>query len=413
MPRRILYLNDVIDIEIFQKIQDDIAEATGISIITVDYKGKPATKHSKCSDFCNLMRKNERFSELCEKCDSRGGLEAARLEKPYIYIYRCHKGLVDFATPIIVNGQYLGSVMAGQVLTEEEDLDLENIVNGKDNFKNLEEKEELLKAYKKLPVFKFERIQSIANMMFHISNYIVEEAVLKMAQKELNDKNIKFIEAKKERAELEKEYEACKLKALQAQINPHFLFNVLNSISALAIIEEAPKTQEVIFNLSNMLRYTLKKADKVVSIEEELKYIESYLALQKVRFGDRLNYQIDVSDNVKNQKIPFMSIQTFVENSIVHGLEGKEEGGIINIFSKEDENSYTLCIKDNGTGITENILNGLKDELEYRYGKDLDKIGINNVNKRMAKYYGDDYKIEIESKVREGTLVKIIFKKDK
>lgn len=411
MPRRILYLNDVIDIEIFQKIQDDIAEATGISIITVDYKGKPATKHSKCSDFCNLMRKNERFSELCEKCDSRGGLEAARLEKPYIY--RCHKGLVDFATPIIVNGQYLGSVMAGQVLTEEEDLDLENIVNGKDNFKNLEEKEELLKAYKKLPVFKFERIQSIANMMFHISNYIVEEAVLKMAQKELNDKNIKFIEAKKERAELEKEYEACKLKALQAQINPHFLFNVLNSISALAIIEEAPKTQEVIFNLSNMLRYTLKKADKVVSIEEELKYIESYLALQKVRFGDRLNYQIDVSDNIKNQKIPFMSIQTFVENSIVHGLEGKEEGGIINIFSKEDENSYTLCIKDNGTGITENILNGLKDELEYRYGKDLDKIGINNVNKRMAKYYGDDYKIEIESKVREGTLVKIIFKKDK
>ena len=411
MPRRVLYLNDVIDIEIFQKIQDDIAEATGISIITVDYKGKPATKHSKCSEFCNLMRKNERFSELCEKCDSRGGLEAARLEKPYIY--RCHKGLVDFATPIIVNGQYLGSVMAGQVLTEEEDLDLENIVNGKDNFKNLEEKEELLKAYKKLPVFKFERIQSIANMMFHISNYIVEEAVLKMAQKELNDKNIKFIEAKKERAELEKEYEACKLKALQAQINPHFLFNVLNSISALAIIEEAPKTQEVIFNLSNMLRYTLKKADKVVSIEEELKYIESYLALQKVRFGDRLNYQIDVSDNIKNQKIPFMSIQTFVENSIVHGLEGKEEGGIINIFSKEDENSYTLCIKDNGTGITENILNGLKDELEYRYGKDLDKIGINNVNKRMAKYYGDDYKIEIESKVREGTLVKIIFKKDK
>ena len=213
--------------------------------------------------------------------------------------------------------------------------------------------------------------------------------------------------------ELEKEYEACKLKALQAQINPHFLFNVLNSISALAIIEEAPKTQEVIFNLSNMLRYTLKKADKVVSIEEELNYIESYLALQKVRFGDRLNYEIDVSDNVKNHKIPFMSIQTFVENSIVHGLEGKEEGGIINIFSKEDEDSYTLCIKDNGTGITENILNGLKDELEYRYGKDLDKIGINNVNKRMAKYYGDDYKIEIESKVREGTLVKIIFKKDK
>ncbi|MEG0238227.1 MAG: PocR ligand-binding domain-containing protein [Clostridium sp.] len=409
MPRRILYLNDVIDIEVFQKIQDDIAKATGISIITVDFKGKPATKHSKCSEFCSLMRKHEKFSELCEKCDSRGGLEAARLEKPYIY--RCHKGLIDFATPIIVNGQYLGSVMAGQVLTEEEDLDLEEIVNGKMTFSGTkEEKENLLRAYKELPVFKFDKIKSIADMMFHISNYIVEEAVLKMAQNELNDKNIKIIEAKKEKAELEKEYEACKLKALQSQINPHFLFNVLNSISSLAIIEDAPKTQEVIFNLSNMLRYTLKQADKIVPLEEEIKYIESYLMLQEVRFGDRLKYNIDVSDEMRNQKIPFMSIQTFVENSIVHGLEGKEDGGVVNIFSKIEGNTNVLYIKDNGTGMTENKLNEIREELEYKYGNDLEKIGINNVNKRMAHYYGEDYSIEIESKVREGTLVKIVFK---
>ncbi|MGL4571176.1 MAG: sensor histidine kinase [Clostridium sp.] len=409
MPRRILYLNDVINIEVFQKIQDDIAKATGISIITVDFKGKPATKHSKCSEFCSLMRKNEKFSELCEKCDSRGGLEAARLEKPYIY--RCHKGLIDFATPIIVNGQYLGSVMAGQVLTEEEDLDLEDIVNGKVVFQGSEEeKEDLLKAYKELPVFKFDKIKSIADMMFHISNYIVEEAVLKMAQNELNDKNIKIIEAKKEKAELEKEYEACKLKALQSQINPHFLFNVLNSISSLAIIEDAPKTQEVIFNLSNMLRYTLKQADKIVPLEEEIKYIESYLMLQEVRFGDRLKYNINISDEIRNQKIPFMSIQTFVENSIVHGLEGKEDGGIVNIFSKKEGGTNILYIKDNGTGMTENKLIEIRQELEYKYGNDLEKIGINNVNKRMAHYYGEEYSIEIESKVREGTLVKIVFK---
>lgn len=412
MPRRILYLNDVIDIEVFQKIQDDIAEATGISIITVDYKGKPATKHSRCSDFCNLMRANSKYSELCEKCDSRGGLEAARLEKPYIY--RCHKGLIDFATPIIVNGQYLGSVMAGQVLTSEnENIDLEDIVTRKHIFSDVaeEERKKLLESYNKLPIVEFDRIKSIANMMFHISNYIVEEAVLKIAQKELNEKNIKFIEAKKEKAELEKEYEACRLKALQSQINPHFLFNVLNSISSLAIIEEAPKTQEVIYDLSNMLRYTLKKVDKILHLEEELEYIESYLNLQKVRFGDRLDYSINISDEVKEQKIPFMSIQTFVENAIVHGLETKEEGGKIEIFSDETNDSLSLFIKDNGTGITRDKLNEIREELKYKYGNDLDKIGINNVNKRMAHYYGEDYKIEIESKMREGTLVKITFAK--
>ncbi len=412
MPKRILYLNDVIDIDVFQKIQDDIAEATGISIITVDYKGKPETKHSRCSEFCSLMRENDKYSELCEKCDSRGGLEAARLEKPYIY--RCHKGLVDFATPIIVNGQYLGSVMAGQVLTSEEDIDLEDIVSRKKQiFSDLDEEERnrLLEAYSKLPTVEFDRIKSIANMMFHISNYIVEEAVLKMAQKELNEKNIKFIEAKKEKAELEKEYEACRLKALQSQINPHFLFNVLNSISSLAIIEEAPKTQEVIYDLSNMLRYTLKKVDKILPLEEELEYIESYLNLQKVRFGDRLEYSINISDEVKEQKIPFMSVQTFVENAIVHGLETKEEGGKIEIFSEETNDSLILFIKDNGAGITRDKLNEIREDLKYKYDNDLDKIGINNVNKRMAHYYGEDYNIEIESKVREGTLIKITFAK--
>lgn len=256
-----------------------------------------------------------------------------------------------------------------------------------------------------------EKIKSIANMMFHISNYIVEEAVLKIAQKELNEKNIKFIEAKKEKAELENEYKACRLKALQSQMNPHFLFNVLNSISSLAIIEEAPKTQEVIYDLSNMLRYTLKKVDKILSLEEELDYIELYLKLQKVRFGDRLEYSINISDSIKDQKIPFMSIQPFVENAIIHGLEKKEKCGKIEIFSEETNDSLTLFIKDNGTGITRDELNNIRESLKDKYSDDLEKIGINNVNKRMADYYGNNYNIDIESNIREGTLVKITFAK--
>ena len=412
MLDKILHLNDIIDIDVFQKIQDDIAEATGISIITVDWKGKPETKHSKCSEFCNLMRKNDTYSKLCEKCDSRGGFEAARLESPYIY--RCHKGLIDFATPIIVNGHYLGSLMAGQVLTNKEDSDLEYIVSNKKNmFYDVDEKEreKLLSAYNKLPIVGMEKIKSIANMMFHISNYIVEEAVLKIAQKELNEKNIKFIEAKKEKAELENEYKACRLKALQSQMNPHFLFNVLNSISSLAIIEEAPKTQEVIYDLSNMLRYTLKKVDKILPLEEELDYIELYLKLQKVRFGDRLEYSINISDSIKDQKIPFMSIQPFVENAIIHGLEKKEKCGKIERLSEETNDSLTLFIKDNGTGITRDELNNIRESLKDKYSDDLEKIGINNVNKRMADYYGNNYNIDIESNIREGTLVKITFAK--
>ncbi len=350
---------------------------------------------------------------MCERCDSRGGLEAARLEKPYIY--KCHKGLIDFATPIIVDGQYLGSVMAGQVLVEDDsNVDLENIVNTENNFDSLEkeEKEKLLEAYNKLPVVSFKRVQEVAQMMFHISNYIVEEAVSKMLQRELDEKKVKFAESEKMQAELEKEYKASQLKALQSQINPHFLFNVLNSISSLSIVENAPKTQEVIYNLSNMLRYTLKKANKIVSLEEEFDYINSYLNLQKVRFSDRLNYEVNIDKQFSNIRLPFMVIQTFVENSVVHGLETKEEGGYIKIFVEDADEYVMIHIEDNGTGIPREQLKLMQEELQIRDDNNLDKIGMNNANKRMAYYYGDEYKIEITSKIRIGTSVKITIKKE-
>ncbi|HBJ1648133.1 histidine kinase [Clostridium botulinum] len=411
--KKILHLKDAIDINAFQKIQDDISNVTEMSIITVDYMGKCATKHSRCSDFCKLMRANETYYQLCERCDSRGGLEAARLEKPYIY--KCHKGLIDFATPIIVDGQYLGSVMAGQVLVEDDsNVDLENIVNTENNFDSLEkeEKEKLLEAYNKLPVVSFKRVQEVAQMMFHISNYIVEEAVSKMLQRELDEKKVKFAESEKMQAELEKEYKASQLKALQSQINPHFLFNVLNSISSLSIVENAPKTQEVIYNLSNMLRYTLKKANKIVSLEEEFDYINSYLNLQKVRFSDRLNYEVNIDKQFSNIRLPFMVIQTFVENSVVHGLETKEEGGYIKIFVEDADEYVMIHIEDNGTGIPREQLKLMQEELQIRDDNNLDKIGMNNANKRMAYYYGDEYKIEITSKIRIGTSVKITIKKE-
>lgn len=412
MQDKILHLKDVIDIDIFQKIQDDIAKATEMAVITVDYKGRPASVHSKCSEFCKIIRSDPKYSQLCEKCDSRGGLEAARLEKPYVYI--CHAGLIDFATPIIVNGQYLGAVMAGQVLIKEEEKnELEVILDNKFCKIDLENGDRSIsESYSKLPVVSLDKIKAVAQMMFHISNYIVGEAVLKMAQEELNEKNIKFIQAKKAQAELEREFKASELKALQSQINPHFLFNVLNSISSLALVEKAPKTQEVIYNLSNLLRYTLRKVNKVVALGEAINYIESYLRLQKVRYADRLQYDINIGEETKAINIPFMILQPFVENAIVHGLEKKEEGGFIKIYEEDLGSHVVLSIEDNGIGITKDKLDTILDELKSKETSSSDRIGINNVNRRMYHHYGEEYDIDIISRIRKGTIVKITIPKE-
>jgi ligand-binding sensor protein/AraC-like DNA-binding protein len=161
----------------FQKIQDDFAAATDLAFITVDYLGRPLTRHSNCSEFCQKVRASK-HGVYCEKCDSHGGLEAARIHRPYLYT--CHAGLVDFAIPILINDLYLGAFMAGQVLLAAEDMDLEPehiLPNVNDPITSIND--DLKASYDKLPVMRFEKIIALANMLLHIGNYCIEEAELK------------------------------------------------------------------------------------------------------------------------------------------------------------------------------------------------------------------------------------------
>ncbi len=177
MTSNLNQLDYILNIEQFQKIQDDIAKATGMAVIAIDYTGKPITNHSCCTDFCKKVRSNKELAKLCEKCDSRGGLEAARDEGAYIYL--CHFGIVDIAIPIVFDGQYLGAIMAGQVLVNiAEAGELEKIVSKKYQL-NLENHPELAKEYLKLNTMPLDKIQSIANMINRLINYIVGEAALK------------------------------------------------------------------------------------------------------------------------------------------------------------------------------------------------------------------------------------------
>lgn len=187
MKRNLLNLDYIINADNYRNIQDSIAEATDMAIITVDFKGKPITHHSKCTELCKLIRSHPRYSQICEKCDSRGGLEAARLNQPYIYL--CHMGLVDFAIPIAVDGQYLGAVMGGQVLVENEleKESLEKITSIHTNVSDIINKSDLEKLYGKLHVMSLVKIKAIAAMVYNICNYIVEEALLKI---NLSDENI-------------------------------------------------------------------------------------------------------------------------------------------------------------------------------------------------------------------------------
>ncbi len=178
-----------------------------------------------------------------------------------------------------------------------------------------------------------------------------------------------------------KDYE---LKTLKSQINPHFMFNAMNSIRAL--IEEDPDAaKSAITKLSNLLRYSLKmERMEMVPLEDEIENVRDYLDLEKIRFEDRLKYQINIDSNSRKIEIPPMMIQTLVENGIKHGISKITTGGELLLTSKV-ENS-TLCVRIQNTGqLAEN-------ELKTSKG-----FGISNTRHRLNLIYGDKAKFNIRN----------------
>lgn len=191
-----------------------------------------------------------------------------------------------------------------------------------------------------------------------------------------------------------------RLTALTNQINPHFLFNTLNSIASLVRVnpEEARGT---IYRLSNILRRLLRKAEAMTPLRDELRFIDDYLSIEMVRFGDKLRYEQDIDPATLNMLVPSMILQPLVENSIKHGLANRISGGRILIRSVRHDGRVLITVEDDGEGIAE-------DRLARIFEPSDDKgIGIGNVNERLRVLFGDNYRMAIDSRPQEGTRTEI------
>lgn len=188
------------------------------------------------------------------------------------------------------------------------------------------------------------------------------------------------------------------LKALQSQINPHFLFNSINTI-AYCTETEPQKAKELLLHLGTCFRKNLQQNLEEVNIYEEIEYIRSYIEIEKARFGQKLEVIFDIPDNL-DCYLPPLILQPIVENAINHGIFEKIEGGTVRIKAIDEKEITTLTVEDNGIGIKEETLFNLFHNKENN-----DSIGLINVNKRLKNKYGEDYGLEVNSKYNEGTVV--------
>ncbi|QGH33955.1 sensor histidine kinase [Gracilibacillus salitolerans] len=215
----------------------------------------------------------------------------------------------------------------------------------------------------------------------------------------INDVYIARIQKK----DLEIQKKETQLKALQSQINPHFLFNVLETIRMRSLLKQENETADIIRNMAQLLRNSITWDKDFITVKEEVQLIQAFLEIQKYRFDDKMQYSIQVAESVEHILIPNMTIIPFVENASIHGIEPLKAKGKIIIEINQDDKYLCCMIKDNGIGIEETkyveILESFNEEEIIG-----ESIGIGNVYQRLKMYYHDQFELKIDSQ-HNGTTV--------
>lgn len=201
------------------------------------------------------------------------------------------------------------------------------------------------------------------------------------------------------------------MKAMQNQINAHFLYNVLETIHMQAVLADNDDVAKSILILGKMLRYCLRWRIHTVTLDEEMEYISAYVSILNIRNDYTITLETDIPESLKDLRIPKMIIQPFVENSFIHGIEPLARDSVIRIYTETDEEhgKIWLCVEDSGCGMGEERLSSVLEYLsQEKYERDsAGSIGVKNIQQRLNMFYGSDYKLEIISEVGKGTLVKV------
>lgn len=198
------------------------------------------------------------------------------------------------------------------------------------------------------------------------------------------------------------------LRLLQEQINPHFLYNTLDTIVWLIEGNETDQAVDMVVTLSDFFRLTLSKGKEFISIREEEQHIRSYLEIQQMRYHDIMEFDIQIDQVLYRYQILKLTLQPLVENSLYHGLKYKRAKGYIHINGEKDGDLIRFTVRDNGIGMDEEELSRIRNEIEKPCQETEKGFGLANVNERIRMHFGNEYGMKIESKKGKGTIVEII-----
>jgi len=365
-----------------------ILSLSDISLFVIDTNSHILLEFIPSPDFCTHICQ-ERPNQVCE--DYRNRCRSGR-EGMFV----CRYGLENILLPIKVKDEIVGYIGGMQVYSQGTEykkhmIDINALKNGKES-----DLESIAKAISSLKTAELNKIKIHEQLCEHIARNISLDLSESQEHPVLTRLSI-------EKEMLEKKIIELEAKNMALVINPHFLFNTLNSIARIAYFEQSHTTEELIYCLSDLLRYNLKQNDQLHTVASEIDNIEKYLYIQKVRFRDRLDYEINVPEKIRPYRMPNMIIQPLVENALIHGLAPKRDGGKISIFGEKINNLIVITIADNGVGFPKSVLEKIQNSQE------IPGLGFQSTDKRIKRYYGEQYGLKIVKSDYSGSTVTVTF----
>jgi len=368
--------NDIFDENItvndeIRYIFDRIITPLNMPVTIFDKEGKKVIQGGKYPDICMQKCITESNDSSCPIYALKGEYDAPHYTNTSAYI--CPHGLTVLNNPIMLNNKNIGIIKGGHIRTTVEDFDSKENIVPKGTVNAI--------------------LLQLKNLSENIQNYYI----FKNEEIKLNKQEIIFEETIK----------LAKEKMLNIQVSNHFLFNTLNALAGMAVKEGAYGTYQSILDMSRMLRYTSNSENSSVKLKDEIQYIQNYINLQKLRYGDKLNVIMDISPDILASNIPFNCLQPIVENCFIHGFQNMKDEMIISISGMHSENEIIIEIKDNGIGVDKDTLETIREKI-INYEK-YSLRGLLMTYSKLRLYFGGDFKFLIDSTKNNGMSAKIIY----
>jgi len=394
-------LREIVSVGSLQRIQDALAEATGLGVLVLDELGRGVTKPSNLPAFCRLRR--EQVDGGCRDIPCVSRTRPDERATDIQHLCECCCGIVAFSVPISPDGGYLGSVVCGFVLLEPpRDAHLEEV---RRHARTGAEAAVLLEAYRQVPVVLNTPLRAAAESLQTAMSSLVESAARETRERLLREYNERLAQETEVVRNLEKALADTQLRLLQAQFSPHFLFNSLNMIAS-SITAGEPEPERMVYALSDFLRYVLAAREDLVPLREEIQCVTNYLTIQQNRFGSTLHVAVEVPRRLEQTPVPSLVLQPVVENAVVHGLGPRNYEGRISLSARRVGSHVEVEVRDDGVGLPDGLLIE-PPQASLTTGRQVTGLGLRLVRQKLQLHYGQDAHMDISSDSGSGTVVVI------